>query len=392
MRVAFANAKFRTSANEGADAHVRQVAANAAAIGHEMYMWPPHTHPATKPLPDGRIARIRALRSMDVIYTRVQHDVQKPLTWTLGAQRALLGNPLFVWEFNTVPEYGEYRGMSPAQVRAQVEQFRHYGRGCDLAVCVSQHLADYVKSNLGIQRTLTVPNGSDPDLYTPAAEPVARVRKGADAFNVLWIGSAFTAWHNFGLLADAARIIHSRGNPTNVVFHIIGPGMDAMRDMPPNVHYYGSEKYEFLPRWLAAMDVGLNVYKPGPADYSSPLKVFDYMASGLCVVATDQPQTREIFAQLDQLDLLMPHDNPQLLADSLTTLSRDRDRARRQGEAARRLLIEKYTWRRAIVDTFREIEKLMQECGRKPRGAAAPVHPATPGAGSGAAVSTGTRA
>ena len=134
--------------------------------------------------------------------------------------------------------------------------------------------------------------------------------------------------------------------------------MDQMRDMPPIVHYYGSEKYELLPHWLAAMDVGLCLYKPGPADYSSPLKVFDYMASGLAVIATDQPQTREIFTQLDQLDLLMPHDNPQMLADALMKLSRDRERTKKLGEASRKLLIDKYTWRRAIVDTFKEIETM----------------------------------
>src|SRR4051812_24746600 len=213
MKVAFANAKFRTSANEGADAHVRQVAANAAAIGHEIFMWPPHVHPAAKALPKGRFARLRALRSMDVIYTRVQHDVAKPMTWTVGPKRALFGNPLFVWEFNTVPEYGEYRGMTPQQIKAEVELFRRYGRGCDLAVCVSQHLADYVKQNPGIGRTLPFPNGGAPALSPPAAPPVARVRKGGDAFNVLWIGSAFTAWHNFDLLARAAKIVHASGNP-----------------------------------------------------------------------------------------------------------------------------------------------------------------------------------
>jgi glycosyltransferase involved in cell wall biosynthesis len=324
-------------------------------------MWPPHIHPAAKPLPNGRFARLMKLREMDVLYTRVQHDCAKPLTWATGTTRKLMGDPLVVWEFNTVPEYGEYRGMTPAQIDAEIAKFRHHGRGCDLAICVSQHLADYVRTKLGIARTLAVPNGSDPDLYTPAAKPVARVSKGENVFNVLWIGSAFTAWHNFGLIADAARIVHAAGNPTNIVFHIIGPGMDQMRDMPPIVHYYGSEKYELLPHWMAAMDVGLCLYKPGPADYSSPLKVFDYMASGLALVATEQPQTREILTQLDQLDLLMPHDNPQLLADTLVKLSRDRARTKKLGEASRKLLIDKYTWRRAVADTFVEIDKVLEE-------------------------------
>ena len=57
MKIAFANARFRTSANEGADAHVRQVAANSVALGHELWMWPPHIHPDAKPLPTGRLER-----------------------------------------------------------------------------------------------------------------------------------------------------------------------------------------------------------------------------------------------------------------------------------------------------------------------------------------------
>jgi glycosyltransferase involved in cell wall biosynthesis len=152
--------------------------------------------------------------------------------------------------------------------------------------------------------------------------------------------------------------------------------------MPPNVHYYGSEKYELLPGWLAAMDVGLCLYRPGPADYSSPLKVFDYLSSGLAVVATEQPQTREIFAQLGQEDLLMPYDDPRRLAAALSELSRDRERARRLGAAGRRLLIEKYTWRRAIAETFAAIETLRAErrsAGHRAGAAAAPAPTAAVG-------------
>jgi glycosyltransferase involved in cell wall biosynthesis len=361
MKIAFANARFRTGVPEGADAHVRQVVANAHAIGHEVWMWRPGVHPDAHALPEHRLARLRVLRTMDVLYTRVQHEATNPLTWTLGPRRALLGNPLVVWEFNTVPEYGKYRGMSSAQIQEQIDRFRHFGRGCDLAICVSQHLADYVQEKLAIRNVLAVPNGSDPDLYRPDLEPFARVRKGADVFNVIWMGSAFTAWHNFALLAEAAQIIHGNGNPHNIQFHIMGPGMDRMRDMPPNVHYQGSEQYELLPRWLAGMDAGLCLYRPGPADYSSPLKVFDYMSSALAVVATDQPQTRQICAELDQNDLLVPSDDPKRLADVLVALSRDRQRTRGLGQAARELLIRKYTWRRAIVTIFDAVERMLQQ-------------------------------
>jgi glycosyltransferase involved in cell wall biosynthesis len=368
MKLAFANARFRPNAHDGANAHVRQFVQNTAALGHEVWMWPGVCHPAAKALPAGRVARTMKLRDMDMVYVRVQHDLVPPCTWTLGPTRKLLGDPLMVWEFNTVPEYGEYRGMSPQAIQKEIEGFRHFGRGCDLAVCVSAHLAEYVRTKLGIARTLVVPNGSDPDLYTPDAPVVPRLAGvGDEVFNVLWIGSAYVDWHNFKLLGDAAKIIWDRGNTQNIVFHLIGQGMSKMADMPANVHYYGVEDYEKLPRWMSAMDVGLCLYRSGPADYSSPLKVFDYMSSGLAVVATRQPQTQQLLSELGTPELLMSPDDPKALADALESLAADRPKVQEISKRARELSVAKYTWRRAVVDTFAEIEKIAAE-RKKPSG------------------------
>ena len=227
---------------------------------------------------------------------------------------------------------------------------------------MSQHLADYVHKNLGIARTLVVPNGSDPDLYTPDAPVVKHLADGdQDVFNVLWIGSAYVAWHNFKLLGDAAKLIWERGNQKKIAFHLIGQGMNQMRDMPPNVHYYGVEDYEKLPQWMSAMDVGLCLYRSGPADYSSPLKVFDYMSSGLAVIATKQPQTKLLLDEIGTPELLMSPDDASGLADALENLAGNRERTKQIGQAARELSIKKYTWRRAATDTFAEIEKIAAE-------------------------------
>jgi glycosyltransferase involved in cell wall biosynthesis len=362
MKLAYANARFRADSHDGANAHVRQFVQNTVALGHEVWMWPGVCHPLAKPLPAGRMARTLKLREMDLVYVRVEHDLPNPCTWTLGPTRKLLGDPLMVWEFNTVPEYGEYRKLSAQQVQKNIDGFKHFGKGCDLAVCVSAHLADYVHKNLGIKRTLVVPNGSDPDLYTPEAPVVPHLRDcDPSTFNVLWIGSAYVAWHNFKLLADAARAIWDRGNQKNIVFHLIGQGMNQMRDMPPNVHYYGVEDYEKLPQWMSAMDVGLCLYRPGPADYSSPLKVFDYMSCGLAVVATDQPQTRQLLTELGSPELVMSPDNPAALVDALESLAGNRDRVKELSQRSRDLSVQKYTWRRAVTDTFADIEKIAMD-------------------------------
>jgi glycosyltransferase involved in cell wall biosynthesis len=358
MRLAYANARFHPDAHDGGAAHVRQFVQNAVALGHEVWMWPGVCHPQAKALPTRRIARILKIRQLELVYVRLENDLRAPCTWALGPRRKLLGDPLMVWEFNTVPEHGEYRKLSPAQVQRTVEGFRYFGRGCDLAVCVSAHLADYVRKNLGIKQTVVVPNGSDPDLFTPDAPIVPRLKDiGDDTFNVVWIASAYIPWHNFKLLAEAAKLILNGGNKRNIVFHLIGLGTQ-MRDMPANVHYHGVEDYEQLPQWMSAMDVGLCLYHPGPADYGSPIKLFDYLSSGLVVVATDQPQMRQILTELDCPDLLISPDDPAKLADALEGLAVDRERVRELSRRSRDLSVSQYTWRRAVTNTFAEIEKI----------------------------------
>ncbi|HSZ58374.1 MAG TPA: glycosyltransferase [Tepidisphaeraceae bacterium] len=360
MRLVYANARYEHHSAEGGQAHMRQFIQNAGALGHEIFLW--HgvdQHPLTKPVPQGRLERIRFFRTVDVIYYRIEWKPPIGAKVILPPYRRMIGDPLIVWEFNTVPEYGRVQQAPEPLIESFVAEMKRLAPGVNLAVCVSRAIQKYVHEKLGIARTIVVPNGSDPELFRPDVAPVKRVQKSPDRINVVWIGSANLGWHNFDLLRDAAWSIWNPGEGDRIVFHIIGPGMQRMREAPPNLNYYGSEQYLLLPAWLSAMDVGLNVYHPGPADYSSPLKIFDYMASGLTVVSTEQPQAREVFQQLGQTDLLVPSDNPEALANVLRSLSTDRDRLHRQGAAGRKLVIDQYNWRRAARDTFAEIDRLL---------------------------------
>ena len=147
-----------------------------------------------------------------------------------------------------------------------------------------------------------------------------------------------------------------------MIFHIIGPDLKPiMADMPSNVYYWGAETYHKLPSWLSAMDVGLYISKGGSSTYTSPLKVFDYMASGLTVVSTSHPAVSDIFKELGQSDLMVPSEDAQALANILLNLSQNRDRVSRQGQAGRNLIIDRYNWRRSAQDTMIEIEALLRD-------------------------------
>jgi len=359
MRLIYANAKYQHRSAEGGPAHMRQFIEHATALGHEIYQWHGELHPRARPVPAGRLGRIKLFRTADVVYYRIEWKPPMGAKLILPPYRKLVGNPLVAWEFNTVPEYGRVQGVPEEVLQTAIAETKRLASGVDIAFCVSNAIAGYLRRDFPIRNVVTVPNGSDPALFRPDVPPVKRIERRDDRLNVVWIGSANLAWHNFELLRDAAWSIWNGGQGSRIIFHVIGQGMSGIRDAPPNVNYYGPEQYEFLPAWLSAMHVGLNVYRPGPSDFSSPLKVFDYMASGLTVVSTEQPQAREVFEQLGQTDLLVGHDNPELLAQTLLKLDSDRPRLARQGAAGRQLVIDRYNWRRAVSDTFGELEKLI---------------------------------
>jgi glycosyltransferase involved in cell wall biosynthesis len=78
--------------------------------------------------------------------------------------------------------------------------------------------------------------------------------------------------------------------------------------------------------------------------YTSPLKLFEYLAAGRAIIASDLPALREVLTH-DVTAWLVPPGDAAALAGALGTLARDSARRQRFGEAARALSAE-YTWDR----------------------------------------------
>jgi len=358
MRLYYANTAYKPGDTRGRNAHIRQFIQQALRLGHEIWLdEPSEIHPFVHEVPKARFQRWAVLRKMDVIYTRLQESLTFSCRYAIPPRRWLLGNALHVWEFNTIPEFHLIMGRPSEVVQESIRALRYYGQGCDLAVCVSAAMGDYVRDVLGIKRIAVVPNGSDPNLFRPDVQPIASVQRVPEGLNVVWIGSADLAWHHFDLMLEAARWLIQNREDVKIRFHVIGHAFPPA-EVPSNVIYHGSQPYEALPAWLAAMDVGLVLYRPGVADYNSPLKLFDYMASGLTVVTTPQPQIDEIMSALEARDLIVPFEDPVYLAEVLLKLAANPERRQMLGKKARLLIEHYYNWERAASQIFETIQKV----------------------------------
>lgn len=90
------------------------------------------------------------------------------------------------------------------------------------------------------------------------------------------------------------RLARSEGSVT-----LVGPvridGSMADRLRAAGCHLDGEIDYADVPRWLAGFDIALLPYKSTPIVKSSrPLKLLEYVAAGLPVVATDIPAARDL--------------------------------------------------------------------------------------------------
>ena len=99
-----------------------------------------------------------------------------------------------------------------------------------------------------------------------------------------------------------------------------------------------------VPRVIKACDV---CTIPWPwtefsAYYTSPLKLFEYMAAGVPIVASDLPSLKEILRHDENAWLVLPGE-PAALAEGIKTLLTDQKRAQRLGQKACEE-VKGYTW------------------------------------------------
>jgi glycosyltransferase involved in cell wall biosynthesis len=108
--------------------------------------------------------------------------------------------------------------------------------------------------------------------------------------------------------------------------------------------FAGPQPYRFVPRLLASADIALLPLAEGLVArcFTSPLKLFDYLAAGLPIVAVDFPTIREVLRDGENGLLVAPNDHAAMAA-AIKRLLADPELAGSLATQARRDAAE-YTW------------------------------------------------
>jgi glycosyltransferase involved in cell wall biosynthesis len=304
-------------------------------------------------VPEYVAARGRLRGTVDLVYKR---HALLDLGVSAAARRASV--PL-VLEVNTAYSAPSVRRFEPIRLlRMATAAERHALRTATLVVAVSTPLATYLRELAGRDLpVLVLPNGANPELFDPAIADAAgtRARYGLDGrFVVAWAG-VLRDWHGVDVLIQALAPMR------DAHLLIIGDGPARARveqlakdqGLAERLTITGRVPHAAVPRHLAAADAA--VAAADRTGFASPMKVIEYMAMALPVVAPRLPNLGDIIEH-DRTGLFFTDGDARDLNRCLDALKSAAGLRKRLGDAARAEVTTRLNWRRnaaAVLEAVR---------------------------------------
>jgi len=201
-----------------------------------------------------------------------------------------------------------------------------------------------------LQESVTVvTNGVDTARFRPAAT----LREPGGPLRCVY-ASSFRSWHGAVDLVHAVARCVTRGIDLRVTCLGTGPLWHSAHEAAQQagvldvMQFVGNVPYEDVPEHLAQADVGLAPFNPGafPALqlgwFWSPIKIFEYLASGLAVVTIGIRELRELLPA-SVARFYTPGDVDGL-AQTIEVLAADRVALDQMQLASRALAESRFTW------------------------------------------------
>ncbi len=390
MKIAYLCADFGIPirGHKGASVHVREMATALAAQGHDVRIFTPNPgngNPLDVPIytiePQRSPGWLTMLMARGAGHTKLVGREAAELTYNVTLYRQVRAvcrswRPDAVYEryslFNVsgialarrlgIPhvlevnaplrlERARTKGLALRPLARMVE--RSVFGGSDTVLVVSVALRDYTVTQ-GARATTTrvLPNGVDTRRFHPdslRAQTRKRWRMGDDAFVIGFAGS-LKSWHGVDILLEAFAEIRRQAPAARLLIVGEGPTGESLRmrarqlGVLHSVIFTGKVAHTEMPELLAAMDVAVAPYLEVPDFYFSPLKIYEYMASGRAVVASAVGEIPALI-RTGETGFLFPPGDAKELALVLAHLAANPECRARLGATARVEALQ-HTWER----------------------------------------------
>lgn len=212
-------------------------------------------------------------------------------------------------------------------------------QNASLIVVVSQPLKEGLLA-LGVpeNKILVNPNGVNQNKFNPAVKESNQCKKikqdltgNSDKVIVGFTGT-FGVWHGIPQLVEAIDKILKQYPAAKIHFLLIGNG-NLKNDAENKIGHYkdvtftGEVPYSEIQNYLSVCDILVSPHCPqadGKEFFGSPTKLFEYMAMGKAIVASDLGQIGKVIKDGETAILVKPG-NVEELIDGILKLVGDKD-------------------------------------------------------------------
>lgn len=255
----------------------------------------------------------------------------------------------------------------------KIKFFEYFGifvfKKADAIIAVTQGIKNYLIDH-GVDKTKVwvIGNGANTELFKPIKDSKAlkelknRLHINNDEKIVLFVGY-LAPWQGVEYFIYAAPLIIKEIQKTK--FLIVGDGilkgkLESLTNelnMGYNIIFTGGVPYEKVPQYVNISDVCIVPKRKMRTGYS-PLKLYEYMACGKPVIATNIAGF-EILEQYNAGILVNP-ENSEELSNAIVKLLKNKQLREQMGANGRKLVVREYSWEstaKKTVDVFRNLLK-----------------------------------
>ncbi len=256
--------------------------------------------PLVVPLHRSRLVRALNARLLPALVRRAARrlGLREPILWAYVPQAEALIDALApsLIVYHCVDDIAAHERIDTASFRAAEERF---AARADLVLASAPALAERMRALSA--NVLYAPNVADTELFSQALRPSPPApldpqMAALPAPRIVFTGAIVALKLDIELLVELARL---RRSWSFALVGPIGPGEPdadvSALSAEPNIHLLGPRAYAQLPEVLRAADAGLIPYARNElTDSIFPMKVYEYMAAGLAVIATPLPALADV--------------------------------------------------------------------------------------------------